>query len=182
MSIYIKSAWYGAADEKAMDVTAAVTSLFGSPQKTTIFTISPQIFGLSGLPAKTRYFSMTYSYSSAPDATLITKSGADGASWKIYASDPNAAITITQATYGTSEIFVDLTEKMQLALKESDQNGAFTVGSASFLTRYCDVDIAPGIQKVLCVTYQAALGEPFQTWCAPDFTAVNLTFGPTGSN
>lgn len=181
MSIFIKSAFYGAADEAAIDVTSAVTGLFAS-QQTQIFTISPATFGLSGLSAKTRYFSMTYSYSSAADATLITKSGADGAKWKIHASNPNATFNVVQAIYGTNEIFMDLTDKINLSLLESDQNCEFTVGSGDFLNRFCEGhDFASGIQKILLIRYQDQTNGPILAWCAPDFTLVNLGFGPEGS-
>lgn len=180
MSIVIQEAWYGAPDETPYNVTSAVSALFGSPQHTANFTVGPAAFGLSGLPAKTRYFSMTYTYTSLNGGLVLTKSASDGTAMTVNYVNPSANYKIIRATYGTPDIFLDLTDRMNLLLQMSHQACEMTVGSNAFLAAYCSGDPAPQVPKFLTVTYTDSSNNTTPTICAPDFTTINLAF-PLGN-
>ncbi len=168
--ITIESAFYGANDEFATDVTTVVGNLLNGITGKKTITVNQQTLGLS-LPPKTRSLTVNYHFGGLSSGIHLTKSGIDGTSMTF--NDIFVDLAIVKATYGTSDVSLDITNALKTAIMLSDDNLIFIVGSSKFLSRYCHgCDPAPNVQKTFCLTYNAG------TWCVTDGGEVNLSVGP----
>jgi len=175
----IKKAWYGYAGEAAHDVTQAIKNKMAGTNNINV-AISAQNLGLSGLSSNNRQLTVTYAYGTVdgPGSYEVSKSGLDGQTLKLNYLPPG--IIFNRVTYGTNQIFVDITKAMQENIFLSESNMIFTVGSPDFLTRYARVDPAPFITKICCIYYRYNINNSIAEECivARDFEEVNLNFGP----
>jgi hypothetical protein len=168
--ITIESAFYGANDETATDVTSVLANLLNGITSKTTITVNQQTLGLN-LPPKVRALSVNYHFNGLSSNIHLTKSGIDGSTMTFNSNSFNFGIV--KATYGTSDFNLDITDNLKTAILLSDDNVAFKVGSSKFLIRFCNgYDPAPNVQKVFCITYENT------NWCVTDGGEVNLAVGP----
>lgn len=131
----IISAYYGAYNIKAKDVTVQVTKIVQNAAGTQVkFFVGFETFDIPG-PAPGIRKSLTVNYQAGDSGGSLCKSGVDGSTVTLDLQSNH--IEIGSATYGTDTIFLDITNRVQVSPQEAHGNATLPmVGNPDFLTAF----------------------------------------------
>ena len=162
----ILSAFYGSCNINAVDVTSQVQNIVNKASGAASILVTPATFNIPDPDFGTRK-SLTITYTYGIPSTTIKKSAVDGTTIALDLM-PNH-FEFVAATYGSTSIFFDIMDQMQIFTLESVANSKLVVGSADFFNRFTyGQDVHPGVAKTLTVSFYKSKGGKLINVCAND--------------
>lgn len=170
--LQIISARYGANTIESKDVTSWVKNYAATQGIPFSIFVDPSTFGIVD-PAKTIRKSLVITYTYGGNGPILVKSAVDG---HHITMDPSILdITVVSAYYGSNNLFIDITERMQTFLCFNNANQNIMVGGSLFNQWFTfNKDIDPSVAKSLQITF-IRNSQKF-TVCANDGENISLSW------
>jgi|JI7StandDraft_1071085.scaffolds.fasta_scaffold10401_2 hypothetical protein len=168
--LQITKAYYGAQTIQSVNLTAWVQNQAASHSNSFSIYVDPSTFGIND-PASGQRKSLVIHYNYGGNGPTLIKSAVDGENITLDTTIND--ISIVSACYGSNNVFVEITTRMQEFVTFNNGNQNINIGSNLFKQWFTsNGDIDPGIAKSLEITF-IRNGQQY-TVCANDGYTLSL--------